>query len=44
MASFHAKPGRDRLRIREEKKLSFRSILTRPRIGNSNIIAKNGKN
>ena len=32
MASFQAKPGRDMLRLREEKKLLFRSIPSRPGI------------
>ena len=40
MASFQAKTGWDRLRMREEKKLSFQSIPTQPEIGNSNKIAK----
>ena len=40
MASFQAKTGWDRLRMREEKKLSFQSIPTQPEIENSNKIAK----
>ena len=40
MASFKAETGRDRLRIRGKKKLSFRSIQTRPGIGNSKKIQK----
>ena len=40
MASFKAKTGRDRLRMRGKKKLSFRSIQTWPEIGNSKKIAK----
>ena len=43
MASFQAKTGWDRLRMREEKKLSFQSIPTQPEIGNSNKIAKKHK-
>ena len=43
MASFKAETGRDRLRIRGKKKLSFRSIQTRPGIGNSRKIAKKFK-
>ena len=39
MASFKAETGRDRLRIRGKQKLSFRSIKTRPEIGNSKKIA-----
>ena len=40
MASFKAKTGRDRLRMRGKKKLSFRSIQTWPEIGNSKKMAK----
>ena len=40
MASFKAETGRERLRIRGKQKLSFRSIETRPGIGNSKKIAK----
>ena len=40
MASFQAKTGRDRLRVIKTKKLSFRSIPTRPGIGNSKKTAK----
>ena len=43
MASFKAETGRDRLRIRGKQKLSFRSIKTRPGIGNSKKIAKKFK-
>ena len=43
MASFQAKTGRDRLRVIKTKKLSFRSIPTRPGIGNSKKGAKNLK-
>ena len=42
MASFQAKTGRDKIRMRK-KKFWFRSIPTRPGIGNSNKIAKNYK-
>ena len=35
MASFQAKTGRDRLRMREKKIFSFRSIQPRPGVGNS---------
>ena len=40
MASFKAETGRDRLRLREKRKLSFRSIQSRPGIGISKKIAK----
>ena len=40
MASFQAKTGWDRLRVMEKKMLLFRSIPTRPGIGNSGKIAK----
>ena len=43
MASFQAKTGRERLRMREKKIFSFRSIPTRPGIGNSKKITKNCK-
>ena len=44
MASFQAKPERDWLRMRlKKKKISFPSIPTRPRRGNSNKIAKKCK-
>ena len=43
MASFQAKTGRDRLRVIKTKKLSFRSIPTRPGIGNSKKTAKKCK-
>ena len=43
MASFQAKAGRDRLRVIQKKKLSFRSIPTRSGIGNSRKIAKKFK-
>ena len=43
MASFQAKPERDWLRMRLKKKISFPSIPTRPRRGNSNKIAKKCK-
>ena len=46
MASFQAKPRWERPRMRlKKKKLSFRSIPTRPGIGNFNKIEKkNEKN
>ena len=44
MASFQAKTGWERPRKREKKKLSFRSVPTRPEIENSKKIAKNSKN
>ena len=43
MASFQAKTGRDRLRVIKTKKLSFRSIPTRPGIGNSKKTAEKCK-
>ena len=43
MDSFQAKTGRDRLRMREKKIFLFRSIPTRPGIGNSRKIAKKFK-
>ena len=47
MASFQAKPRweRPRMRLKKKKNLSFRSIPTRPGIGNFNKIEKkNEKN
>ena len=44
MASFKAKTGRDQLRMREKKKLSFRYSQTRPGIGNPKKIVKKFKN
>ena len=44
MATFQAKTGRDQLRKRGKKKLSFRSVPTRPGIENSKKIAKKFKN
>ena len=43
MDSFQAKTGRDRLRMREKKIFLFRSIPTRPGMGNSKKIAKKFK-
>ena len=43
MALFQAKTGRDRLRVIQKKKLSFRSIPTRLGIGNSKTITKKCK-
>ena len=43
MDSFQAKTGRDRLRMREKKIFLFRSIPTRPGIGNSKKTAKKFK-
>ena len=40
MSSFQAKMGRERLRMWEKKKLSFRFVQTWPGIGNSKKIAK----
>ena len=40
VVSFQAKTGKDRLRMRKKKIFSFRSIPTRPGIGNSKKIAK----
>ena len=40
MDSFVAKRGRDRLKSDTKKKLSFRSIPTRPEIGNSKKVTK----
>ena len=42
MGSFQAKTGRDSLRVTQKKKknISFRSIPTRPEIGNFKKIAK----
>ena len=44
MASFHAKIGWERPRKIENKKKSFRWVLTRPGIENSKKIAKKLKN
>ena len=44
MASFQAKMGRDKMRMREKKNFGFRSISTRPGIRNSNKIAKTANN
>ena len=43
MDSFQAKTGRDRLRMRGKKIFLFRSIPTRPGIGNSKKTAKKFK-
>ena len=43
LASFQAEMGRDRLKNRE-KKISFRSVPTRPELENSKIIGKKFKN
>ena len=43
MVSFQAKTGRDRLRMGEKKIFLFRSIPTRPGIGNSKKTAKKFK-
>ena len=44
MASFEVKKCRERPRKRGKKKLSFRSVPTRPGIENSKKIAKKFKN